>query len=143
VRERYFGTVRAFISMLLRLLRYSVEVAGSTGSGALGTRRLTARGPRSPYTLTRRRDAATPTDPAAASVTSGAMRKKRGVKPEVHDILVLYRGKLIAIELKSRRGQCKPSQRAVREALLHAGAQWWVCRSATIRSNGYAPGSNY
>jgi hypothetical protein len=36
----------------------------------------------------------------------------------------------ITIELKSRRGQCSPSQRAVREALLRAGAQWAVCRSA-------------
>jgi hypothetical protein len=33
-------------------------------------------------------------------------------------------------QLKSRRGQCSPSQRAVREALLRVGAQWWVCRSA-------------
>ena len=31
---------------------------------------------------------------------------------------------------ESRRGQCSRSQRAVREALLRAGAQWWVCRSA-------------
>jgi hypothetical protein len=72
----------------------------------------------------------TATDPVAPSVTSGAMRKKRGVKPGVPDTLVLYRGKLIAIELKSRRGQCSRSQRLTREALLRAGAQWWVCRSA-------------
>ena len=39
-------------------------------------------------------------------------------------------GQSITIELKSRRGQCSPSQRAAREALLRAGAQWWVCRSA-------------
>ena len=72
----------------------------------------------------------TATDPVAPSVTSGAMRKKRGVKPGVPDVLVWYCGKSIAIELKSRRGQCSPSQRSVREALLRAGAQWWVCRSA-------------
>jgi hypothetical protein len=72
----------------------------------------------------------TATDPVAPSVTSGAMRKKRGVKPGVPDVLVWYRGKSIAIELKSRRGQCSPSQRAVREALLRAGAQWAVCRSS-------------
>jgi hypothetical protein len=59
------------------------------------------------------------------------MRKKRGVKPGLPDILVLNSGGLITIELKSRRGQCSPSQRAVREALLRAGAQWWVCRSAS------------
>jgi len=68
----------------------------------------------------------TATDPVASSVTSGAMRKKRGVKPGVPDVLVWYRGKSIAIELKSRRGQCSRSQRLVREA----GAHWWVARSA-------------
>ena len=72
----------------------------------------------------------TATDPVAPSVTSGAMRKKRGVKPGVPDNLVWYRGKSIGLELKSRRGQCSRSQRAVREAMLRAGAQWWVCRSA-------------
>jgi hypothetical protein len=72
----------------------------------------------------------TATDPVAPSVTSGAMRKKRGVKPGVPDVLVWYCGKSITIELKSRRGQCSPSQRAARERLLRAGAQWWVARSA-------------
>jgi hypothetical protein len=72
----------------------------------------------------------TATDPVAPSVTSGAMRKKRGVKPGVPDVLVWYRGKSITIELKSRRGQCSRSQRLAREALLRVGAQWRVCRSA-------------
>jgi hypothetical protein len=72
----------------------------------------------------------TATDPVAASVTSGAMRKKRGVKPGVPDVLVWHPGGSITIELKSRQRQCSRSQRAVREALLRAGAQWWVCRSA-------------
>ena len=63
----------------------------------------------------------TATDPVAPSVTSGAMRKKRGVKPGVPDVLVWHRGKSITIELKSRRGQCSRSQRLVREALLRAG----------------------
>jgi hypothetical protein len=72
----------------------------------------------------------TATDPVAPSVTSGATRKKRGVKPGVPDVLVWYCGKSVVIELKSRRGQCSRSQRFVREQLLRAGAQWWVCRSA-------------
>ena len=70
-------------------------------------------------------------DPIAPSATSGLLRKRRGCKAGVPDILILYRGKLITIELKSRRGQCSRSQRAVRVALLRAGvAAWWVCRSA-------------
>jgi hypothetical protein len=72
----------------------------------------------------------TATDPVAPSVASGAMRKKRGVKPGVPDVLVWYRGKSITIELKSRQGKCSPSQRLAREALLRAGAQWFLCRSA-------------
>jgi hypothetical protein len=49
----------------------------------------------------------------------------------VPDILVLCRGKLTGIELKSRHGKCSPPQRAAREALLRAGARgWWVCRTA-------------
>jgi hypothetical protein len=73
----------------------------------------------------------TATDPVTASALSGAMRKQRGVKPGVPDQLILYRGKLIAIELKSRSGKCGPPQRAAREDLLRAGARgWWVCRTA-------------
>ena len=64
----------------------------------------------------------TATDPVAPSVTSGAMRKKRGVKPGVPDVLVWYRGKSITIELKSRRGQCSPSQRLARAAAMRGCA---------------------
>jgi hypothetical protein len=72
----------------------------------------------------------TATDPVASSAKSGAMRKKRGVKPGLPDTLILYRGKLVTLELKSRQGKCSASQRAAREALLRAGAEWWECRSA-------------
>ena len=73
---------------------------------------------------------ATATDPVASSAKSGAMRKKRGVKAGLPDTWVLHRGKLVTIELKSRQGRCSASQRATREALLRAGAEWWECRSA-------------
>ena len=63
--------------------------------------------------------------PDRGAVTSGAPCKKRGLKPGVPDVLVWYRGKSIAIELKSRRGQCIRSQRLVRDGLLRAGAYWW------------------
>jgi hypothetical protein len=72
----------------------------------------------------------TATDPVAPSATSGAMRKKRGVKAGVPDTLVLHRGKLVAIEMKSRQGRCTPSQRAARLAILAAGGNWWEARSA-------------
>jgi hypothetical protein len=69
----------------------------------------------------------TATDPAAPNAISGAIRKARGVKPGVPDLLVWYRGKLIAIELKSRSGRC--TRRSARSA-RRSGGQWWVCRSA-------------
>jgi hypothetical protein len=72
----------------------------------------------------------TATDPVASSALSGAIRKQRGVKPGVPDVLVWYCGKSVTIELKSRHGQCSPSQLAKRERLLCAGVQWWVCRTA-------------
>jgi len=73
----------------------------------------------------------TATDPVAPSALSGAIRKQRGVKPGVPDTLVWCRYTTpIAIEMKSRVGKCSASQRAVREALLRAGAQRWMCRSA-------------
>jgi len=72
----------------------------------------------------------TATDPVASSAKSGAMRRRRGVKPGVPDILILHRGKLVTIELKSPQGRCSLSQRAAREALLRAGARWFECRSA-------------
>jgi hypothetical protein len=54
----------------------------------------------------------------------------RGCKAGAPDIWILYCGRLITIELKSKGGRCTPSQRAAREALLRAGADWFECRSA-------------
>jgi hypothetical protein len=58
------------------------------------------------------------------------MADLRGCKPGLPDILIVYRGALIAIELKSECGRCTPAQLKVREALLAAGADWWEARSA-------------
>jgi hypothetical protein len=72
----------------------------------------------------------TATDPVAGTATTGAMRKKRGVKPGVPDTLVWYCGKTIAIEMKSASGKCSPAQREFREKLLCARVEYWVCRTA-------------
>jgi hypothetical protein len=66
----------------------------------------------------------------APNAVSGAIRKARGVKPGVPDVVVWYDGQSITIELKSRHGKRSRAQRMVREGLVRAGAQWWVCRSA-------------
>jgi hypothetical protein len=73
----------------------------------------------------------TATDPVARSATAGAMRKARGVKAGISDCLTWYRGRTIAVELKSPYGQCRPAQRLVREQMLRAGIKaWWQCRTA-------------
>lgn len=58
------------------------------------------------------------------------IRRERGVRSGVPDVLALHEGRLIAIELKSPRGRLSDNQRAMREELLRAGARWWLCRSA-------------
>jgi hypothetical protein len=69
-------------------------------------------------------------DATTTSPTTGLMRRLRECRAGLPDIWILYRGKLTTIELKSKGGRCTPSQRAAREALLRAGADWFECRSA-------------
>jgi hypothetical protein len=72
----------------------------------------------------------TATDATTTSPTTGLMRKKRSCRAGLPDLLILFRGRLIAVELKSRGGRCSPAQRLTREALIAAGGAWWECRSA-------------
>jgi len=73
----------------------------------------------------------TATDPVAPSPMSGAMRRRRGIKRGVPDILIwCRRTKPIAIEMKSPGGRCSASQRATRKALIAAGVKWFEARSA-------------
>ena len=73
----------------------------------------------------------TASDPVARSATAGAMRKRRGVRAGLPDVIIWYRGRTVAVELKSPYGQCRPAQRLVREQLLRAGIKaWWQCRTA-------------
>jgi hypothetical protein len=77
---------------------------------------------------------ATAIDNVASSALSGFVRRKRGVVPGLPDNWIIHRTKrtriIVAIELKSPSGKCSRPQREVREALLRAGVQWWVCRTA-------------
>ena len=72
----------------------------------------------------------TATDPVAPNAISGAIRRARGVKKGAPDTLVWWRKKFITVELKSKSGRCTPAQCAEREAILRAGGQWWMCRTA-------------
>jgi len=52
------------------------------------------------------------------------------VRSGLPNVLALYRGKLIFIELKSRRGVASEAQKQIRLELLPCGATWWLARSA-------------
>jgi hypothetical protein len=61
---------------------------------------------------------------------SGIFQKKRGVRSGIPDVFVLYLGRPIFVELKSRVGVATKVQKQVRVDLLPAGATWWMARSA-------------
>jgi hypothetical protein len=61
---------------------------------------------------------------------SGIFQKRRGVRSGLPDVLVIWRGKPIFVELKSRAGVASKAQKQVRLEMLPAGADWWLARSA-------------
>jgi hypothetical protein len=61
---------------------------------------------------------------------SGIFQKKRGVRSGLPDELVIWRGKPIFIELKSRACVASKAQKQIRAKLKPAGADWWLARSA-------------
>lgn len=61
---------------------------------------------------------------------SGIFQKKRGVRSGLPDVQVIWRGKPIFVELKSRAGVASKAQKQVRLEMLAAGATWWLARSA-------------
>lgn len=64
------------------------------------------------------------------SLLGGVFQRRRGVKSGLPDVYVLYRGRTIFVELKSRRGVASKAQKQVRLEMLQAGAVWWLVRSA-------------
>ena len=64
------------------------------------------------------------------SRVSGVFQKRRGVRSGLPDVYVLYRGKSIFLELKSRRGVASKAQKQIRLEMQPAGAVWLMTRSA-------------
>ena len=60
---------------------------------------------------------------------AAAMRKARGVKAGLPDILILHAGKLYGLELKSTKGRASPAQNVMRELFNAAGAHYEICYS--------------
>jgi hypothetical protein len=73
----------------------------------------------------RQRETAAPGKRCAQQANCGAL-----CRAGLPDLLILFCGKLIAVELKSRGGRCSPAQRLTREALIAADGAWWEARSA-------------
>lgn len=79
------------------------------------------------------------------SRASAGLRKARGVKAGLPDILVLHPEDhytfVLGIELKADKGSLSPEQRAIWDAFNSAGAAYAVCRSidavqSTLRFHG-------
>jgi hypothetical protein len=69
------------------------------------------------------------------SAVSGALQRRRGVKPGLADVLVIFRQQsgsvlVVFVELKSRRGVASKAQKQARAEILPAGALWTMARSA-------------
>lgn len=62
-------------------------------------------------------------------VVTAANLKKEGVKAGVADIIVIWRGSVIAIEMKTPKGAHQTIQKQWGEALTLAGGVYVVCRS--------------
>ncbi|MDA8052028.1 MAG: VRR-NUC domain-containing protein [Rhodospirillales bacterium] len=58
-----------------------------------------------------------------------ALRRARGIRSGVPDLLLLHRGRLTAIEMKTSAGRLTESQKTMRPELLAAGARWFCCYS--------------
>lgn len=60
---------------------------------------------------------------------AAAKAKREGLKPGVSDIMVLWAGRLICIELKTLKGRQSEEQKAWADTVTLAGAAYYVARS--------------
>ena len=63
-----------------------------------------------------------PPNGGARSKAEAGIFKAMGVKAGVPDLIIVYRGRVVAIELKSEHGRLSPAQKAMHERLTRAGA---------------------
>lgn len=63
------------------------------------------------------------------SAKHGAMLERKGVKPGLPDIMILYRGIFVGVELKSARGVPSPEQVDMGIAIGRAGGRWFIVRT--------------
>ena len=71
----------------------------------------------------------TPNGMRADPVQVHRLKKMAGLRPGVPDLFILFRGKTIAIELKTPKGKLSDAQMKFSGKLLAAGASYWIARS--------------
>ena len=64
------------------------------------------------------------------SKIAGLLRKRRGVRAGTPDLLILFEGRLIGLEMKSLIGKLSSAQEEVRLQILRAGGMWFLVRTA-------------
>ena len=65
------------------------------------------------------------------TAVSGALQRRRGCRSGLPDLMTLWPGRVVFVELKSKTGYLSATQKETREELLRAGAGYWVAMSAT------------
>jgi hypothetical protein len=60
---------------------------------------------------------------------SGRLHKRRGCRSGLPDAMIVHLGRVVFVELKSRRGALSKVQRQIRVELLQAGAAWFLART--------------
>jgi hypothetical protein len=60
---------------------------------------------------------------------AAAKAKREGLRPGVSDIMILWGGRLICIELKTAKGRQSPEQKQWADSATCAGAAYYVARS--------------
>lgn len=76
---------------------------------------------------------ALPSDAVAFTIPNGdrAMTRAPGTLSGMPDIGIIYRGRIILIELKTAIGAVRPKQKFIHDRLKCSGATVTVCRSLT------------
>lgn len=70
--------------------------------------------------------------------TTGGRLKAYGLKEGIPDIMLLYDGRVMWIELKRRSGRISTVQRTMHERLERAGTPVYVCRSSAAVADALA-----
>ena len=64
------------------------------------------------------------------SPRTGARLKAMGVRPGAADLIIIWRGQIICMEIKAPKGRQEPAQRDFAELAMKAGARYIIATSS-------------